>query len=367
MNPCTLFLSGDVMTGRGIDQILPHPGDPTLREPEIRDAREYVSLAERTSGAIPAPVSPDYPWGEALDALRTARPDTRIVNLETAVTTSDEACVGKEVLYRMHPANVGCLQTGGVDVAVLANNHTLDWGRAGLVETLDTLDHAGIRCVGAGRTEADAWRPIVHAWGPAGRVVIVAAGSPSAGVPPDWRAERTRPGIALIDDITPAWADRLTAALDAVRRVGDVGVVSLHWGSNWGFGVTAAQRRFARRLIDGGCHVVHGHSSHHVRPIEVYRGRLIFYGCGDLIDDYEGIHGFEQFRADLGLLYLPAVDAHDGRLVSLAMVPTRMRRMRLERADALDAAWLAETLTRINAGFDSRVTPTPDGGLRLVW
>jgi poly-gamma-glutamate capsule biosynthesis protein CapA/YwtB (metallophosphatase superfamily) len=51
------------------------------------------------------------------------------------------------------------------------------------------------------------------------------------------------------------------------------------------------QVRFARRLIDGGVDVIHGHSSHDLRPVEVYRGRLILYGCGDCIDDYEGISG----------------------------------------------------------------------------
>jgi poly-gamma-glutamate synthesis protein (capsule biosynthesis protein) len=87
----TLFLCGDVMTGRGIDQVLPHPGNPQLYEPYIRDARDYVRLAERTNGPVKQPVEFAYPWGDALAELERAVPDVRIINLETAITVSD-AC-----------------------------------------------------------------------------------------------------------------------------------------------------------------------------------------------------------------------------------------------------------------------------------
>ena len=73
------------------------------------------------------------------------------------------------------------------------------------------------------------------------------------------------------------------------------------------------------------------------RPIEIYRGRPILYGCGDVIDDYEGIGGHESFRGDLRLLYLVSTDAASRELVSLRMIPMRVRRMRLERTSQTDA------------------------------
>src|SRR5687768_14486749 len=85
-----LFLCGDVMPGRGIDQILPHPSDPQLFEAYVRDARDYVALAERSAGKIPRKVSPAYVWGDALDELARRRPALRLVNLETSITTHDE-------------------------------------------------------------------------------------------------------------------------------------------------------------------------------------------------------------------------------------------------------------------------------------
>jgi poly-gamma-glutamate synthesis protein (capsule biosynthesis protein) len=133
----TLFLCGDVTTGRGIDQILPHPGEPQLFETCMRSALGYVELAERASGPISRPVDFAYIWGDALATLERLRPDVRIVNLETAVTVADDAWPGKRIHYRMHPGNLPCLTAAKIDCCVLANNHVMDWGRGGLVETLD--------------------------------------------------------------------------------------------------------------------------------------------------------------------------------------------------------------------------------------
>jgi poly-gamma-glutamate synthesis protein (capsule biosynthesis protein) len=105
----TLFVCGDVMLGRGVDQILPQPGDPTLWEPSVRDARAYVELAERVNGPIRRPVDVTWVWGDALDVLDAAAPDVRVVNLETSLTRSDDVWRGKDVHYRMSPANLACL------------------------------------------------------------------------------------------------------------------------------------------------------------------------------------------------------------------------------------------------------------------
>jgi poly-gamma-glutamate synthesis protein (capsule biosynthesis protein) len=282
---CSLFLCGDVMTGRGIDQVLPHPCDPALYEPYVRSALDYVRLAEEQSGPIARPVSFDYVWGDALAELARVQPDARIVNLETAVTTSEEPWPGKGVHYRMHPANVPCLAAASLDCCVLANNHVLDWGYAGLEQTLEALRGAGMRVAGAGHDAAEAGAPaaIDHAAG--GRVLVFAYGVPSSGVPRAWAAAERRAGINLLDEVSPAAAERVTGRVRAHKRTGDLVVVSIHWGENWGYAVTASERDFAHRLIDAGVDVVHGHSSHHVKGIEVYRDRPILYGCGDLITD----------------------------------------------------------------------------------
>lgn len=105
----TILLGGDVMVGRGIDQILSHPGDPALVEASVRDARAYVDLAEEAHGPIPRPVEDRWPWGEALHVLERAAPEARLINLETAITRSDAFDTGKAVHYRSSPENVGVL------------------------------------------------------------------------------------------------------------------------------------------------------------------------------------------------------------------------------------------------------------------
>jgi poly-gamma-glutamate capsule biosynthesis protein CapA/YwtB (metallophosphatase superfamily) len=86
----TLFACGDVMPGRGIDQILPHPGDPELREDYASDTNAYVRLAEHVNGPVPRPTGYSWPWGDALPVIQHAAPDIRILNLETSVTRSTD-------------------------------------------------------------------------------------------------------------------------------------------------------------------------------------------------------------------------------------------------------------------------------------
>jgi poly-gamma-glutamate capsule biosynthesis protein CapA/YwtB (metallophosphatase superfamily) len=360
----TVFLCGDVMTGRGVDQILAHPGNPRLWETLIGDARGYVELAEAVNGPIPRPVDVSWPWGDALTTLEAETPDARVINLETSVTGSDDAADDKTVLYRMAPGNVGCLRAARPDVCALANNHVLDFGPAGLAETIESLTAAGIGMAGAGEDATKAAGPAPIAV-PGGRVVVVSCGTPSSGIPRHWAAKIDRAGVNLVPELTSTAADAITDRLHRDRRPGDVVVVSVHWGSNWGYEVPAEQVEFAHRLVDGGVDVVHGHSSHHPRPIEVYRGRLILYGCGDFVDDYEGIGGYETYRGDLRVMYFAAVDPGTGRLAHLHMVPMQARKMRLHLAARQDAEHLAGVLGRISPRTGARVEVAADRSLWL--
>ncbi|MGP3952778.1 CapA family protein [Streptomyces sp. 7N604] len=363
----TLFLCGDVMLGRGVDAILPHPGDPALRETYIRDADGYVELAEAVNGPIPRPVEFSWPWGDALDALDEAAPDVRVVNLETSVTRSDDFEPGKPVHYRMTPDNLPCLAAARPDVCALANNHVLDFGRSGLEETLDSLAAAKLRAVGAGRYADEARRPAIVPVDGGARVLVFSFGMASSGIPASWAATADRSGVDFVPEPSYAAAAEDADRVRQVKRSGEVAVASIHWGSNWGYGVPREQIRFAHALIDGGVDVVHGHSSHHPRPIEVYREKLILYGCGDFIDDYEGISGYEEYRDDLRLLYFVSVDADTGELAGARIVPMQARRMRLRHASRGDAEWLRTVLDRVSQGFGSHpgLGLEPDGTLTL--
>jgi poly-gamma-glutamate capsule biosynthesis protein CapA/YwtB (metallophosphatase superfamily) len=359
----TLFLCGDVMLGRGIDQILPHPGEPELREREVDDARHYVRLAELVSGPIPQPATFSWPWGDALDLLDHAAPDARVINLETSVTRSADFSPSKAVHYRMNPDNLPSLVAARPDACVLANNHALDLGHTGLRETLDALAGAGMRAVGAGRDATQARQPVVVPVPGGGRILVFSCGAASSGIPAAWAATAIRAGVELLPSLSDAVADDLISRVQLIKGAGDVAVLSIHWGSNWGYDVPHDQVRFARRLIDGGVDLLHGHSSHHPRPIEVYRGKLVLYGCGDFIDDYEGIGGYEGFRDDLRLLCLASVVQDTGTLDALRMVPMQASKMRLRHASTADSEWLRRLIGRISSPFGTQVNRLPDGVL----
>jgi len=142
----TLWLAGDVMTGRGIDQVMAHPCSPELYEGWVRDAREYVKLAEKVHG-------------------------------------------------RMNPSHVHALKAAHLDVCSLANNHVLDWGIDGLRETLSALQAAGLHTAGAGQNRKAAEAPAMWRSPQGGRWLVFAWASADSGVPHSWQAMAQQPGI----------------------------------------------------------------------------------------------------------------------------------------------------------------------------
>ncbi len=364
----TLFLCGDVMTGRGIDQVLPHPSDPRLYEFYTKSALVYVELAEKVSGPIRKPVAFAYIWGDALEELERAAPDVRIINLETAITKSDDHWKGKGVHYRMHPQNIPCITKAKIDCSVLANNHVLDWGYPGLAETLQTLQRANVKSAGAGGNVTEAEAPAVLAVPKKGRVIVFGLGSATSGIPWRWAATKNQAGVNLLKDLSDKTIRHIAASVQDVKRERDIVVASIHWGDNWGYDIDREQTAFAHKLIDGaGVDVIHGHSSHHPKGIEVYKDKPIIYGCGDFIDDYEGISGYERFRGDLGLMYFITMDPSNRRLVSFEMTPTQIKHFRVNRASKADGQWIRDTLGRECAKLGTRVELNKNTRLALRW
>jgi poly-gamma-glutamate capsule biosynthesis protein CapA/YwtB (metallophosphatase superfamily) len=307
------------------------------------------------SGATPSP------------SLQRAAPHTRIINLETSITQSRDYAP-KGINYKMNPENIACLTAAKVDCCALANNHFLDFGEAGLCETMDALRQAGIRSAGAGSSAAEAQVPAVIEVTNGGRILVFAFGCGSSGIPPEWAAERDRPGVNLLRDLSNRTLAAITQSAQSARRKGDVLVSSIHWGGNWGYRIGSDEVRFAHGLIDAaGFDVVHGHSSHHPKAIEVYRNRPILYGCGDFINDYEGIGRYEEFRGELTLMYFPRLDVASGKLFEIKLVPLKISRFQLHRASREDAVWLSGILERESARFGTHVSLNDDNSFAVRW
>ncbi len=201
-----------------------------------------------------------------------------------------------------------------------------------------------------------------------GRVLVFSFSSETSGTHRNWAATQNTAGVNFLRDFSDASVARISEKLAHVRRPNDVVVVSIHWGSNWGYEIPDEQRDFAHMLIDrAGVSVIHGHSSHHAKSIEVYRDRLILYGCGDFLNDYEGIKGYEEYRDDLALMYFADVDPASGNLVALEMVPLQIRQFRLIHPSQDDIAWLQMTLDRGSQRFGTRIELMPSSRFTLSW
>lgn len=363
-----IWLAGDVMTGRGIDQAMAHPCSPELYEGWVRDAREYVQLAEKAHGQMPKPVPPDHIWGEALAHMDKCPAALRLVNLETAVTTHGHPWPAKGIHYRMSPRHVAALQAARLDICSLANNHVMDWGEAGLRETLRVLHAAGIHTVGAGLDPAAAEAPAVWHTPHGGRWLVFAWASTDSGVPQPWQVSSQRPGIQTLSALDERSALQVAQTVARHRQPGDRVIVSLHWGGNWGWAVPAEQQVFAHRLIDWGvADLVHGHSSHHPRPIEVYQGKLILYGCGDLINDYEGLGPHEPDDTGVTGLFFAQLSPQTGELQHLTVQAWTLKKFRLVQASPRQQQDFLSLFNAHSAAFRTRLEVQAQGQWALTW
>lgn len=339
-----IFLCGDVMTGRGIDQILAHPTNPRIYESYLTDARDYVRLAESVNGSIPYPVNDNYLWGDALKEWQLHQPQLKLINLETSVTSHDIPWPHKGINYRMNPDNITALTAANINVCTLANNHILDWNVEGLRETLSVLQKNHIAYAGAGENMVEAQKPAILPISKK-RILVFSMGLRSSGIPSEWQATQNQPGVWLLDDLNANSLKQVQEKIASYKKTGDLCIVSIHWGRNWGYHIPFAHQLFAHELVDqAGVCLIHGHSSHHPIGFEIYKNCPIFYGCGDFINDYEGIDGHEEFKTYLSLMYFLEFDAQSLEFLRLEIVPLSLKNFQLHSSRFEDCQWLAHTL-----------------------
>ena len=208
-----------------------------------------------------------------------------VVNMETPATALEQSPVARKYfLHRTDPAEApAALARHAIRAVGLANNHSLDYGREGLLDTFAALRRHGIRVFGAGRNLAEAEIPLTLRIPTAGEKRHVAVFAMFEFRPPPdpshaFYATPSQPGVAKID---PARFERLVR--DYRQRFENLYVIAFpHWGRNYAWR-TAEQRELGRGLIDAGADTVIGHHGHNYQEIERYRGKWIFYGIGNFI------------------------------------------------------------------------------------
>jgi len=311
----TIGLTGDVMIGRLTNEALSY--------------RKPASL-----------------WGDLLPLMQET--DFTLINLEAALTTSEKA-VPKVFNFKADPEKIQALIEGSVSVANLANNHVLDYDVEGLLETLETLDHAHIQHVGAGKNATEARKP-----------VILSKNGIKIGIlgytdnEPPWIATKQSPGTRYIKvgDIETIQND-----VKQVRDQVDIVIVTIHWGPNMRERPTPDFVEFAHQMIDNGVDIIHGHSAHIFQGVEVYQGGLILYDTGECVDDY---YVDRILRNDRSFFFI--VEVNKKGFQQLRLVPIFISNCQVNLAQGSDKAETLKRMQMLSAELGTNL-PLNDGEL----
>lgn len=300
-----------------------------------------VMLGRLVNDAL-ATRSPEYPWGDTLPLLWEA--DARVCNLECAISDDGRpwSATTKEFHFRTDSKNVNSLLAADVNMVSLANNHALDFGYDALADTIETLDRAGIKHAGAGRSSREAERAAILET--RGAKIGMLAFTDNE---PGWEATNERAGTLYVPvEMEDGRARRLIELVTKTKRTVDLLIVSAHWGPNWGYEPPAGQVPFAHALVEAGADVVFGHSGHVFRGVEVHDGKPILYCAGDFIDDY-AVDLVE--RNDESFIFVLEADG-DGAS-RLRLYPVKIERCRAGLARGSQMREIAGKMQRLCAGL----------------
>lgn len=281
-----------------------------------------------------------YPWGNSLSML--AQTDIRIINLETTLTSHTQKNP-KVFNFKALPDRVKTLQSAHIDIVNLANNHSLDFKKEGLAETIATLDSAGILHVGAGADIQHARKPVIltkHGI----KIGIIGYTDNE----PTWKATEDTPGINYIHvgDV-----QNIAQQIHSLRPLVDIVIVTSHWGPNMQQVPSPDFIEFAHAIIDNGADIIHGHSSHIFQGIEIYKNKVIMYDTGDFIDDYAVD---PQLRNDQSLFF--AINVTKNGPTSITLTPVIINNMQVNIADHTDKKEIIHRIQKLSHQFNTTIT-----------
>jgi poly-gamma-glutamate synthesis protein (capsule biosynthesis protein) len=275
------------------------------------------------------------PFTTLAPILRAA--DLCAVNLECAITDRNTWYSGprKAFYFRARATAASVLADAGIDVVSLANNHALDAGEGGLLDTIALLDAHGIAHAGAGADLAAAARPAVLTRGD--RLIALLSYCDHQA---DFAAGPDRPGIRYLDLDRP---DATATIVDDIRRARAAAewvIVAFHWQPNWAPVVQPAYRALGRACLEAGALIVWGHSPHHFQGVERVGPGVILYSTGGLVDDYAVD---PDYRNDLQLLF--ELDAGPTGVTRVVALPIAIVSGEALPAEGAERAWIAHRFT----------------------
>jgi poly-gamma-glutamate capsule biosynthesis protein CapA/YwtB (metallophosphatase superfamily) len=237
--------------------------------------------------------------------------DLLVGNLETTITNHNEKDK-KTFNYRIREANMGFLKINKNQFFSIANNHILDYNEKGMSDTIKNLQRMDIKFSGAGKNLFDA-QTIAKFTIKGKRIGILGCTDHYE----KWKASATKPGIYFIDYNN---YNELLSYISSIKKELDILILSIHWGQNYKNGIDDKYQKFAKKVINAGIDIIHGHSSHHIKCIRTNGKKIIIYGNGDFINDY-AIDS--QFRNDLGMIVRISIKRDNS--FDIYVVPTQIQ------------------------------------------
>ncbi|MDR0270604.1 CapA family protein [Paenibacillus sp.] len=215
-----------------------------------------------------------YPFTYLGDTFK--KDDLTLGNLETPVTTGGVSAKNKQFVFKASPKALDALHAAGMDVVNLGNNHILDQGEVGLLDTIKYLEQSGIEYVGAGKTAARAYQPQFFK---RGGMTIAVIGCSRVYPEPNWAAGDNKPGVASAYDK----ASRVVSSIAEARKKADLVIVMAHWGIERSLTPNDIQKKLAHDFIDAGADLIIGGHPHVLQGLEQYKGKWIAYSTGNFI------------------------------------------------------------------------------------
>jgi poly-gamma-glutamate capsule biosynthesis protein CapA/YwtB (metallophosphatase superfamily) len=270
-----------------------------------------VHFTGRTAGLLADPAAA---IGPIASVLRSA--DFTALNLETAVTSRGTP-EPKTYHFRTTPDAFTALRDAGVSLVTLANNHVLDYGQAGLADTLAAARAARFPYVGIGMNADAAWAPYVTTI--KGTSIAVIGVSQVAELASSWVATGTRPGEANAIDLS-----RTLAAVRAAKRLAKIVVVFMHWGTEGESCPDANQLALAPQLAAAGADIIIGSHAHELQGSGWLGHTFVAYGMGNFLwweNSYSTATGVLELtlhpNAPLTEQFIPAVVSSTGQPIEL--------------------------------------------------
>lgn len=283
---------------------------------------------------------PEWLWGDTLEVLKDS--DLRVANLECCISHRGEAwsSTPKVFHFRAPPQAARVLRAASIDVVSLANNHSLDYGYEALLDTLEALDAAEIAAGGAGTDVEEAAQPTICETRAGEPLLALLAWTDNE---PPFAAQPDRPGTNFLE----VGDDTLIERIPAGRERAPIVCVSAHWGPNMSERPPKAHRNYARRAVEAGCTIWHGHSAHIPQGVEFIPGPdgwgAVLYDTGDVIDDYVVD---PNLRNDRSLVF--TVDVEQGLGVRrIEARPLKISYGRVDLAHGDDYDWMARRFIRL--------------------